>query len=87
MKRPALQNKRVGVSRIAFRTRKVFGTFEKRAPVGTNGKCTKKTTDNQVSTYLLNVRWCSIFATLGYRPAHRIALTSFKFSEKDTKWL
>ena len=36
-------------------------------------------------TYLLNVRWCSIFATLGYRPAHRIALTSFKFSEKDTK--
>ena len=32
MKRPALQNKRVGVLRTAFRTRKVFGTFEKRAP-------------------------------------------------------
>ena len=33
MKRPALQNKQVGVLRMAFRVRKVFGTFEKRAPV------------------------------------------------------
>ena len=32
MKRPALQNKQVVVFRMAFRTRKVFGTFEKRAP-------------------------------------------------------
>ena len=32
MKRPALQNKRVGVLRMAFRARKVFETFEKRAP-------------------------------------------------------
>ena len=32
MKRPALQNKQVGVLRMAFRERKVFGTFEKRAP-------------------------------------------------------
>ena len=32
MKRPALQNKQVGVLRMAFRARKVFGTFEKRAP-------------------------------------------------------
>ena len=32
MKRPGLQNMRVGVSRIAFRGRKVFGTFEERAP-------------------------------------------------------
>ena len=32
MKRPALQNKRVRVLRMAFRARKVFGTFEKRAP-------------------------------------------------------
>ena len=31
MKRPALQNERVGVLRTAFRARKVFGTFEKRA--------------------------------------------------------
>ena len=31
MKRPALQSKRVGVLRMAFRARKVFGTFEKRA--------------------------------------------------------
>ena len=32
MKRPALQNKQVGVLRKAFRARKVLGTFEKRAP-------------------------------------------------------
>ena len=32
MKRPALQNKWVEVLRMAFRTRKVFGTFEKQAP-------------------------------------------------------
>ena len=30
MKRPALQNERVGVLRTAFQARKVFGTFEKR---------------------------------------------------------
>ena len=33
MKRPALHNKQVGVLRMAFRARKVFGTFVKRAPV------------------------------------------------------
>ena len=33
MKRLALQIKRVGVLRMAFSARKVFGTFEKRAPV------------------------------------------------------
>ena len=32
MKRPAFQNKQVGVLRMAFRARKVFGTFEKQAP-------------------------------------------------------
>ena len=32
MKRSALQNKRVRVLRMAFRARKAFGTFEKRAP-------------------------------------------------------
>ena len=32
MKRPALQNNQVGVLRMAFRARKVLGTFEKRAP-------------------------------------------------------
>ena len=32
MKRPALQSKRVGVLRMAFRARKVFGSFEKRTP-------------------------------------------------------
>ena len=35
MKRQALQNKQVGVLRMAFRARKVFGTFEKRAPAPT----------------------------------------------------
>ena len=32
MKRPALQNKQVGVLQMAFRARNVFGTLEKRAP-------------------------------------------------------
>ena len=32
MKRPALQDKQVGVLRMAFRARKGFGTFEKRPP-------------------------------------------------------
>ena len=32
MKRSALQNERVVVLRMVFRARKVFGTFEKRAP-------------------------------------------------------
>ena len=32
IKRPALQNKRVAVLEMAFRARKVLGTFEKRAP-------------------------------------------------------
>ena len=33
LKRPALQNKQAGVLQMAFRARKAFGTFEKRAPV------------------------------------------------------
>ena len=33
MKRPALQNKRVAVLRMAFRARKVFATLKKRASV------------------------------------------------------
>ena len=32
MKRPALQNTQVVLLRLAFRARKVLGTFEKRAP-------------------------------------------------------
>ena len=32
MKRPALQNKQIVLLRIAFRTRKVLGTFEKQGP-------------------------------------------------------
>ena len=32
MKRPALQNKQVALLRMAFRTRKVLGTFEKQGP-------------------------------------------------------
>ena len=38
MKRPALQNKRFGVSRLAFGTRKVLRTFEKRAPAHDKSK-------------------------------------------------
>ena len=37
MKRPALQIKQVRVLRMAFRARKVFGTFEKRAPAHKGG--------------------------------------------------
>jgi len=32
-KRSSLQNKRAGVLRKAFQARKIFGTFEKRAPI------------------------------------------------------
>ena len=32
MKRPASQNERIRVLPMAFRARKVFGTFERRAP-------------------------------------------------------
>ena len=32
MKRPGLQNTQVVILRMAFRARKVIGTFEKRAP-------------------------------------------------------
>ena len=32
MKRPALQNKRVRILQMAFRARKVSGTFEKQVP-------------------------------------------------------
>ena len=38
IKRPALQNKQAGVLQMAFRARKAFGTFGKRAP----GPCTKE---------------------------------------------
>ena len=38
MTRPALQNKRVGVLRMAIRARKAFGTFKKRAPEATTSQ-------------------------------------------------
>ena len=38
MKRPALQSKRVGVLRMAFQARDVFGSFEKRTPVNDTRK-------------------------------------------------
>ena len=54
MKRPplqnkrvgALQNKRVGVLQMAFRVRNVFGTFEKRTPGYKIGKGKKKRNAN-----------------------------------------
>ena len=39
MKGPALQNKQVGVLRMAFRARKVVGTLEKEAPGVMYYKC------------------------------------------------
>ena len=38
MKRPALQNKQVVLLRMAFRVRKVLGTFEKQGPAPGEGK-------------------------------------------------
>ena len=38
MKRPALQNKWVGVLRMAFRSRKNFGSFERPTPGQLHGK-------------------------------------------------
>lgn len=35
-----------------------------------------------VIAYLLNDGWCCILATFGYKPAHKTAFTSFKFSAK-----
>ena len=46
MKRPALQNERVAALRMAFRARKVFGTFEKRAP---GPSCSRHDSANQGS--------------------------------------
>jgi len=43
IKRPALQKKRVGVLRMAFRNRKVFGTFEKRTLVVIDMPCPTST--------------------------------------------
>ena len=42
MKRPALQNKRVVVSGMAFRARKVFGSFEKHTRQGPVSRKSRK---------------------------------------------
>ena len=47
IKRPALQNKQVVVLRMAFRDRKVLGTFEKRAPGFTPQRGKKQQTQSQ----------------------------------------
>ena len=67
MRRPALQNKRVGVLRMAYRARKVFGTFEKRAPAFTLSWRSTKIIDwahltyrvSQVSTFVIDsiIQW------------------------------
>ena len=44
MKRPALQNKQVVVLQLAFRARKVLGTFEKRAPEVSEGQLNRMIT-------------------------------------------
>ena len=73
MKRPALQNKRVGVLRMAFRACKVFGSFEKRTP----GVAVKKRLNIMrkwpillaIKRYLFNISGVSMW------PVHR-ALTT-----------
>ena len=69
MKRPALQ-KRVGVLGTAFRARKVFGTFEKRA----TGEKMKIDREDQglaslFHTYLLTER-CSLLSSGNHLPYH-----------------
>ena len=44
MKRPALQNKQVELLRMAFRARKVLGTFEKQGPGQVAGQVTGQVT-------------------------------------------
>ena len=51
MKKPALQNKQFVVLRMAFRARKVFGTFEKRAPGPTTTVAHKGHAANLTESY------------------------------------
>ena len=53
MKRPALQTKRVRVLRMAFRARKAFGTFEKRAPGLQSERCQSKYTVLKINGCML----------------------------------
>ena len=53
MKRPALHNKQVGVLRMAFRARKVFRTFEIRAP--DSGELGELPTRNHNLEYIANM--------------------------------
>ena len=62
MKKPALQNKDVGVLGMAFRARKVFGTFEKRSPgqncitciIYTNGKSLRQNEKKYTSVIFMS---------------------------------
>ena len=56
MKRPALQNKQAGVLRMAFRARKAFGSFEKRAPV----QNLTRRVHVKTNSYFY-VSWCSFY--------------------------
>ena len=53
MKRPGLQNKRVGVLRVAYRAKRVFGTSEKLAP-GPNSSNPDKRNPDFAETSLEN---------------------------------
>ena len=63
MQRPALQSKRVGVLRMAFRARKVFGSFEKRTP---GPSCPKPGYQKPVLTNLETYRF-QCFLSNGWR--------------------
>ena len=53
MKRPASQNKQVVLLQMAFRARKVLGTFEKRAPVN-------RSEDTRRILYIYSQAWVNI---------------------------
>ena len=56
MKRPTLQSKRVGVSRMAFRGSKVFGSFEKRTPGVKLVSITNRNYDGDKNVKNLNIQ-------------------------------
>ena len=64
MKRSALQNKRVAVLRMAFRARKVFGTFEKRAPGHNKGGSMPYSLTNSVWVLLCPNGLCEQWSVL-----------------------
>ena len=75
MKRPALQNKRVGVLRMAFRAQKVVGTFEQRAPERDSNPYLR----DDSSALVLHVRYALMYFSFSFLPTHKnVNISNFK---------